>query len=57
MPFSRDFLEKLIVFFYLLNGPVADATEAPQFAGLLCNTVMKMVRFYLLFHFNGALVE
>jgi hypothetical protein len=25
--------------------------------GLLCNPVMKMIRFFLLFHFNGAPVE
>jgi hypothetical protein len=37
-------------FFSVEKGPAAEATDAPQPSGLLCNTVMKM-RFFLLFYF------
>jgi hypothetical protein len=40
--------------FFLLKGPAADATDAPQPWGLWCNPVMKMI---LLFQFTGASVE
>jgi hypothetical protein len=29
--------------FFVVKGPAADATDAPQPSGLLCNTVMKMI--------------
>jgi hypothetical protein len=42
----RDF-----IFFFNKKGPAADATDAPQPKGLLCNPVMKrkMINF---FHFS-----
>jgi hypothetical protein len=40
----------MIFFIYLLKGPAADATDARI-------TVMKMMKFFPLFHFNGAPVE
>jgi hypothetical protein len=36
-------------FFFVVKGPAADATDAPQPKGLFCNPVMKMIRF---FHFS-----
>jgi hypothetical protein len=36
---------------FLLKGAAADATDAPQPWGLLCNHVMKM-RGFLIFHFK-----
>ena len=38
-----------LVAFVLLKGPAADATDALQPWGLLCNPVMKMVRFFCLY--------
>jgi hypothetical protein len=29
-----------------MKGPAADATDAPQPYGLLCNPVMKMISFF-----------
>jgi hypothetical protein len=49
--FSTSFI------FLLLMGPAAEATDAPQPWGLLCSPVMKIMRFFLLFHFYGAPVE
>jgi hypothetical protein len=47
--------------FFSENGPVADATDARQPWGLLCNRVMKMKREIISFFFvlpcNGAPVE
>jgi hypothetical protein len=40
---STTFLFFLLL---LLKGPVADATDAQQPEGLLCNPVMKMIRFF-----------
>jgi hypothetical protein len=37
-------------------GPAAEATEAPQPYGLLCNPVIKMISFFV-FPCNGAPVE
>jgi hypothetical protein len=31
------------------EGPAADATDAPQPLGLLCNPVMKMISFFFSF--------
>jgi hypothetical protein len=42
--------------FVMVNGPAADATDAPQPWGLLCNPVMKMISFFV-FLCNGAPVE
>jgi hypothetical protein len=33
----------------VMKGPAADATNAPQPKGLLCNPVMKMISFFLFF--------
>jgi hypothetical protein len=38
----------------VVKGPAADATEAPQRWGLLCNPVMKMISFFFVFPCNGA---
>jgi hypothetical protein len=35
---------------FFLEGPAADATDAPQPWGLLCNHVMKMISFFSCFH-------
>jgi hypothetical protein len=42
--------------FFVVKGPAADATDAPQPRGLLCNPVMKMISFFF-FPCNGAQVE
>jgi hypothetical protein len=34
--------------FCVVKGPAADATDAPQPSGLLCNPVMKMISFSVL---------
>jgi hypothetical protein len=49
-------------YYYLLlllvvKGLAADSTDAPQPSGLLCNPVMKMIRFFFVFPSNGAPVE
>jgi hypothetical protein len=47
-------------FFLLMKGPAADATDAPQPWGLLCNPVMKMTMMIIIFcpfPSNGAPVE
>jgi hypothetical protein len=43
-------------FSLLLKGPAADAMDAPQPEGLLCDPVRKMMKmgFFCFFHFNGA---
>jgi hypothetical protein len=54
---------QIILWLYSLNltsdsGPAADATNAPQPWGLLCNPVMKMISFFFfVFPSNGAPVE
>jgi hypothetical protein len=45
------------VFFFFVKGTTADATDAPQPWGLLCNPVMKMIRVCFVFPSNGAPVE
>jgi hypothetical protein len=45
--------------FFVGKGPAADATDAPQPKGLLCNPVLKMKRkmmiiFFFTFPSNGA---
>jgi hypothetical protein len=40
----------------VVKGPAADATEAPQPLGLLCNPMMKMI-FFFVFPCNGAQME
>jgi hypothetical protein len=40
-----------------VKGPAADATDAPQPWGLLCNPVMKMISVFFVFPSNGAPVE
>jgi hypothetical protein len=32
--------------FFVVKGPAADTTDAPQPWGLLCNPVMTMIRFF-----------
>jgi hypothetical protein len=34
-----------VFFFFVVKGPAAEATDAPQPPGLLCNPVMKMISF------------
>ena len=44
---KNDIVPPYILFssllFFLVKGPAADATDAPQPSGLLCNSVMKMI--------------
>jgi hypothetical protein len=47
----------MYLFFYLMKGPVADATGAPQPWRLIVHTCHKDDEVFLLFHFNGAPVE
>jgi hypothetical protein len=50
-------------FFLVVKGPAADATDAPQPWGFLCNPVMKMTMTMIIiiifcpFPSNGAQVE
>jgi hypothetical protein len=47
-------------FFFVVKGPAADATDAPQPWGFLCNPVMKMTMMIIIFHpfpSNGVPVE
>jgi hypothetical protein len=48
-PFSCS-LKTNLNFFFVVKGPAADATDAQQPRGLLCNPVMKMISFF--FHFS-----
>jgi hypothetical protein len=41
---------------FMMKGPAADATDAPQSWGLLCKPVMKMIIFSFIFC-NGAPVK
>jgi hypothetical protein len=49
------------MFFLVVKGPAADATDAPQPWGFLCNPVMKMtmmiILFFCPFPSNGAPME
>jgi hypothetical protein len=51
----------LLQFLLLVKGPAADATDAPQPRGFLCNPVMKMTMMMMIifcpFLSNGAPVE
>jgi hypothetical protein len=49
-------LPNLSTLFFVEKGPAADATDAPQPWGLLCNPVLKMISF-LVFPCSGAPVE
>jgi hypothetical protein len=44
------------IFFFVVKGPAADATDAPQPWDVLCNPVMNMIS-YFVFQCNGAPVE
>jgi hypothetical protein len=44
-------------FFLVVKGPAADATDAPQPWGLLCNPMMKMTITFCPFPSNGAPME
>ena len=44
-------------FLFAVKGPAADATEAPQPRGLLCNPVMKMISFIFVFPCYGEPVK
>jgi hypothetical protein len=46
----------LTLFFCVVKGPAADATDAPQPSGFLCNPTMKIISFFV-FLCNGAPVE
>jgi hypothetical protein len=57
----RDYLFKAY-FFLVVKGPAADATDAPQPWGCLCNHMMKMMMMMMIIIFypfpsNGKLVE
>jgi hypothetical protein len=39
-------------FFFVVKGPAAEATDAPQPYGLLCNPMMKTKRKMISFFFN-----
>ena len=52
---SSPYVNKICVFL-VVKGPAADATEAPQPSGLLCNPVMMIISFFV-FTCNGAPVE
>ena len=43
--------------FFVVKGPAAEATDAPQPWVSLCNTVIKMISFIVYFPCNGAQVE
>jgi hypothetical protein len=45
-PILKTHLFSPQTFLFVLKGPAADATDAPQPKGLLCNPVMKMIRFF-----------
>jgi hypothetical protein len=47
------------MFFLVVKGPTADATDAPQPWGFLCNRVMKIIIIIIIIYFpsNGAPVE
>jgi hypothetical protein len=49
------FVVVVVVVVVMVKGPSADATDAPQPSGLLCNSVMKMISF--IFPSNGTPVE
>jgi hypothetical protein len=44
-------------FFFVVKGPTADATDAPQTLGLLCNHVVKIINFVFVFPCNGTPVQ
>jgi hypothetical protein len=63
-PVSGPFIDYPIIFrfFLVVKGPAADATDAPQPWGFLCNPMMKMMMMIIIFFFcpfpsNGAPVE
>jgi hypothetical protein len=39
----------LFLYFFVVKDPAADAKDAPQTCGLLCNLVMKMISFFSFF--------
>jgi hypothetical protein len=47
----------LIQGFFLVKGPAADVTDAPQPWDLLCNPMRKMISIFFVFSCNGATVE
>jgi hypothetical protein len=47
----------ILISFFFVKVPAADATDAPQPWGLLCNPVMKMFNFFFVFPCNGAPVD
>jgi hypothetical protein len=47
-----------ILLWFVVKGPAAEATDAPQPWGLLCNPIMNMISFFsVFFSCNGAPVE
>jgi hypothetical protein len=44
---SFDLQDHAYTIFFVMKGPAADATDAPQPWGLLCNPVMKMISFFV----------
>jgi hypothetical protein len=48
--YPGKFVRDIKVFlFYVVKGPAANATDAPQPDGFLCNPVMKMSSFFIKF--------
>jgi hypothetical protein len=45
------------LFFFYWRAPQQMLQTHRNLEGLLCNTAMKMIKLFLLFHFNGAPVE
>jgi hypothetical protein len=41
----------------MVKSPAADATDAPQSWGLLCNPVLKMISFFTVLPISGAQLE
>jgi hypothetical protein len=55
-PYIPQIVHRKNLLFFVVKGPAADTTDAPQSWGLLCNPVMKMVIFFV-FPSYGAPVE
>jgi hypothetical protein len=43
---KNKIMNEFYVAFFVVKGPVPDATDAPQPWGLLCNPVTKMISFF-----------
>jgi hypothetical protein len=53
-------VDRIYIFFLVMKGPAAGATDAPQPWGFLCNPMMKMTMMIIIFYpfpSNGARVK